>query len=96
MLLREDFIDRLAKKGYTKRDSDAIITDFLQTLEEIMVEGESVMFRGFGTFEVKERVQREIVSPTTKERMVVPPYRSPHFSAGKLLKRKVKEGAHQE
>jgi len=92
MIQREEFITRLSAKGYTKRDAGVIIDDFIRTLEEALVGGESVMFRGFGTFEVRERAARESMSPTTGEKVKVPAYRAPYFSAGKLLKREVKEG----
>lgn len=92
MLRRNDFIERLAAKGYTKHDAGVIIDDFIRTLEEILVEGESVMFHGFGTFEVREHAAKESINPQTKERIVVPAYRTPKFTAGKLLKREVKEG----
>lgn len=92
MLLREDFITRLAQKGYTKNDAGVILDDFIRTIEEILVEGESVMFYGFGTFDVRERVERVCIDPQTKERIVIPSYRTPKFTAGKSLKRAVKEG----
>lgn len=92
MLQKEDFIERLAQKGYTKKDAGTIMNDFISTLEEILVSGESVMFRGFGTFEVRERKERESVTPKAHERITIPAFRAPHFTAGKLLKREVKEG----
>ena len=92
MLQREDFIERLAKKGYTKHDASVIMDDFIGTLEEALVAGESVMFRGFGTFTIRDRAERVSAAPRTKERIVIPAYRSPHFTAGKLLKREIKEG----
>lgn len=92
MVQRENFIERLSKKGYTKHDAGVIMDDFIKTLSEALVEGESVMFRGFGTFEVRERAARESISPQTKERITIPSYRSPHFTAGKLLKREIREG----
>lgn len=96
MVQRDDFIDRLSKKGYTKHDAAVIMDDFIRTLEEALVEGESVMFRGFGTFDIRERAARESTSPRTKERIVIPPYRAPHFTPGKLLKRAIKEGIIRE
>lgn len=92
MLQRNDFINRFAAKGYTKKDSEVILDDFLSTLEEALVSGENVMFRGFGTFEVRDRAARESLSPTTGERVPVPAYRTVHFSIGKLLKREMKTG----
>lgn len=92
MIQRDDFIERLAAKGYTKKDAATIMDDFIKTLEEALVDGESVMFRGFGTFEIRERAARESRAPRTKELITIPAYKTPHFAAGKLLKRKVKEG----
>lgn len=92
MLQREDFVTRLAQKGYTKGQARIIIDDFIRTLEEILVEGESMTFRGFGTFEVRDRAEKESINPQTKERIIVPSYRTPKFTAGKLLKREIKEG----
>ncbi len=92
MLQKEDFITRLAQKGYTKHAAGIIMDDFIRTLEEILVEGESVMFRGFGTFDVREHAAKEGTDPQTKERIMIPSYRIPKFTAGKLLKREVKEG----
>lgn len=92
MIQKEEFIERLAEKGYTKKDARAIMDDFITTLEEALIEGEDVMFRGFGTFEVRERAERVSIQPTTKEAVKIPSYRSVHFTVGKLLKREIKEG----
>lgn len=92
MLQRKDFITRFAAKGYTKADAAVIMDDFIRTIREILVEGESVRFRGFGTFECTERSERESVDPINHERIVIPPFRAVKFAPGKLLKREVKEG----
>lgn len=92
MVTKDEFVERLAKKGYTKRDAGVVMNDFIKTLEEVLVSGESVMFHGFGTFEVRERAERESSNPQTKERIVIPSYRTAHFTPGKKLKREIKEG----
>lgn len=92
MVTRDEFIERLSQKGYTKRDAGIVMDDFIRTLEEALVGGESVMFHGFGTFEVRERAERESSNPQTKERIVIPSYRAAHFMPGKKLKREIKEG----
>ena len=92
MVTRDEFIERLSQKGYTKRDAGIGMDDFIRTLEEALVGGESVMFHGFGTFEVRERAERESSNPQTKERIVIPSYRAAHFTPGKKLKREIKEG----
>lgn len=92
MIQKNDFIDRLAKKGYTKSAASEITDDFIRTIEEALISGEAVSFYGFGKFDVREYGQREVVSPTTKERITVPAFKSPCFTAGRALRRAVKEG----
>ena len=92
MLKKEDIIERIMRKGYTKKDAGTILDDVLSVITESLVEGDSVQIHGFGTFEVKEYAERETVDFQTKERIVIPAYKAPKCTAGKLLKRAVKEG----
>lgn len=91
MIKREDFINIMASKGYTKTACGEILNDFLGTIEELLVQGESVMFRGFGTFDVRERAARPGKN-TYGEDVEVPAINVVHFSPGKLLKREVRTG----
>ena len=45
---------------------------------------------GFGTFEVRERKERQGRNPQTREPMTIPASKLPAFSAGKALKDAVK------
>lgn len=92
MINQREFCKRLMKKGYTKRDAEVVVRDVIATLSDTFVAGESVHFRGFGRFEVKEFPGRTCITPKTKEIVEVPPYKAVKFSAGDLLKRAVKEG----
>jgi len=89
---KRDFIERLAKKEYTIKDATIIVEDFLDTLEEIMVEGESVTFHGFGTFGTIERKERKSTCVNSGDTILIPAFRSPKFEAGKSLKRSVRDG----
>ena len=91
MLQKKDLIDRLAAMGYTKASANEVINDFTYILKEAMVNGESVLLHGFGKFDVKEHKGREVVSPTG-ERVAVPSFLVPRFTAGNALKRAIKEG----
>lgn len=95
MVTKEEFIERLSQRGYTKRDAGVVMDDFIRTLEEALVNGESVMFHGFGTFEIRERAERESRS-LQGERIVIPSYRTAHFTPGKKLRREIKEGLIRE
>jgi nucleoid DNA-binding protein len=89
---REGFIERLNKKGYTKRDAGIIVDDFLGTVAEILVEGGSVMFHGFGTFETINYAAREMTS-VNGGRTVAKAHRVVKFKPGKQLKRLVADMA---
>ena len=93
---KSEFIDRLAQKGYTKKSANEIVDDVIQTISEVLVEGESIQFYGFGTFSVRESAEREAVDFQTKERITIPGHKTPKFVPGKLLKRAVKEGILRE
>lgn len=66
------------------------------TIIEVLAEGESIQFYGFGTFAVRESAEREGVDFQTKERITIPGHKAPKFIPGKLLKRSVKEGILRE
>lgn len=95
MITKDEFIGRLSTKGYTKRDAGVIMDDFIKTLEEALVDGESVMFHGFGTFEIRERAERKSKG-LNGESIVIPSYRTAHFTPGKKLMREIKEGIVRE
>ena len=53
-------------------------------------EGNVVAIQGFGTFEVRKKAERISVSPTTKQRMLVPPKLVLTYRPSTLLKEKFK------
>ena len=92
MLKMEDIVLRLAAKGYTKRAARCVINDVVLMLTECLVEGESVMLHGFGTFEVYDTAERESIDVCSGERIKLRSHRHPRFVAGKRLKRYVRDG----
>lgn len=91
MLKRNDIIERLNARGYTKKDAAVIINDLFGVITDALIKGEAVQIHGFGTFEVKEYAERKSVG-LSQEDIIVPAYKAPKFTAGILLKRAVKEG----
>lgn len=92
MLYKQDIIDRIVQKGYTKTDANTIIDVCTRVITEALVEGESVRLVGFGTFSVSDSPSRKMIDYQTKQEVIIPAYKSPKFLAGKFLKRAVKEG----
>lgn len=96
MLKKDDIIERLVAKGYTKRGAWIAVKDIFDVIAEAMVEGEDVQVHGFGTFEVKTHSSRESVAVNTQDKIVIPEYRYPKFTPGKLLKRSIREGFYRK
>lgn len=92
MLKRKDIINRFSDKGYTKKAAGFVIDDFVETLTEMMSEGESIMLHGFGTFKVREMAGHESTAVKTGDKIFIPSYKMPKFVPSKRLKLIVKDG----
>lgn len=85
-----ELIDAVAEKAsVTKKDADRTITALFEVIQEAVASGEKVTLVGFGTFEPRDRQEREGRNPKTGETMTIPATRVPAFSAGKVFKEKV-------
>ncbi|MCL2560237.1 MAG: HU family DNA-binding protein [Turicibacter sp.] len=88
---RTQFVEALsAKAELTKKDADAFLTAYVDTVTEAMQAGDKVTLVGFGTFEVRERAAREGRNLRTGEAMHIPATKYPAFKAGKSFKEAVK------
>lgn len=93
---KSEFIDIVAKKGYTKKAASVIIDDVIKSISEVLANGDSIQLYGFGTFSVRETGDREGIDFQSKERIVIPGHKAPKFTPGNMLKRAVKEGILRE
>ncbi|MBD2682931.1 MULTISPECIES: HU family DNA-binding protein [Nostoc] len=85
-----ELVDTVAAKvNITKKQADEVISAFLEVVTEAVANGEKVTLVGFGSFERRERSEREGRNPKTKETITIPATRVPAFSAGKQFREKV-------
>lgn len=61
----------------------------VQEMTERLCEEDSVAISNFGTFETKKRLERVLVSPTTGQRMLIPPKIVVGFKQSSVLKSKI-------
>ena len=61
-----------------------------QAQAQELAKGEKIQLVGFGTFEIRERAEKQGRNPRTGETMTVPASKVPAFKAGKALKDAVK------
>ena len=90
-MTKKEFVDLFGAKAElkTKVEAERLTKVFLETLEEVLVKGESVAFIGFGKFEATERAARTCVNPQTKKPMKVAAKKVAKFKPGKNLLEKM-------
>lgn len=75
------------KAGFTKKDAEAAVNAFVASVEEALVKGEKVQLIGFGTFETRQRKERQGRNPRKPEEIIkIEAAKAPVFKAGKALK----------
>ena len=74
----------------SQKDVKLVIDTALDVITTTLAHGEKVTLTGFGTFEVRERQEREGVNPQTREKITIPATKTPGFSASSTLKDAVK------
>lgn len=74
------------KTELNKKQAEAALAAFTDTVVEALKEGDKVQLMGFGTFEIKERAARTGRKPSTGETIEIPAKKSPVFKAGKGFK----------
>ena len=80
-------IAKIAEKSeLNKKQAEAALNAFTETITEALKAGEKVQLMGFGTFEIKERAARIGRNPATKENIEIPAKKIPTFKAGKGFK----------
>ena len=84
---KSELIAAIANKtGVTKKDTEEVISAFVEVVKETLKAGDKVQMIGFGTFEVKERAARKGRNPRTGQDIEIPASKNPVFKAGKALK----------
>ena len=85
---KSELIDVLAKAtGKTKVESEKFLNAFIGVVEETLANDEEIKLVGFGSFQVRQRKEREVVNPKNREeRIMIPASKAVKFTAGKALR----------
>ena len=80
-------VAKIAEKSeLNKKQAEAALNSFIESITEALQAGEKVQVMGFGTFEIKERAARVGRNPATGEPTNIEAKRIPTFKAGKGFK----------
>ena len=87
---KQDLVNLMAEKSQlTKKDAEAALKAFVDSVQEALENGDKIQLVGFGTFETRERAAREGRNPRTKETITIPASVVPVFKAGKEFRTRV-------
>ena len=86
----KDFIAELAQRtGYSAEDTQRFVNSIVEAMGDHFQESDNVVIPSFGSFEVKKKLERVLVNPSTKQRMLVPPKMVVNFKPNTGMKDKV-------
>lgn len=87
---KTELVKSLAEKAeITQKDAAKALDAMVETIQEALAGGDKVQIIGFGSFEVRDRKERKVISPASKEEIIVPATKVPAFKPGKSLKEAV-------
>jgi DNA-binding protein HU-beta/integration host factor subunit alpha len=89
----KDFITELAdRSGYSAEETQRMVDLVIETMGDHFQNDDIVQIPSFGTFEVKKKMERIMVNPSTGQRMLVPPKLVLSFKPNVSWKERVKSG----
>lgn len=87
---KDELVSAMATEtGVSKKECEAVLNSFVNTVSNELANKGKVQLVGFGTFETRERAARTGRNPQTGEDIQIPATTAPAFKAGKALKDRV-------
>ena len=84
-----EFIKAIAAKAeITDKDAAKAFEAVTAVITETLKSGDKIQLAGFGTFEIKEKPEREGINPLTKEKIKIAASKTPVVKFGKAFKDK--------
>ncbi len=90
-MTNNEFIAELAHRlDISPREAIDMMDGFVAEFAGHLAEEDAVTILGFGTFSVKKKMERVVINPATKQRMLVPPKMVINFKASPTMKDKLR------
>ena len=87
----KEFISELSRRlSYSNKDATRLVSSVLSIMTQELQDGKSVTIQGFGTFEVKKKLERISFNPITQQRLLIPPKLVLTYKPSITLKEKFK------
>ena len=89
----KEFIAELAQRtGYSTDDAQKLVNRVVDTMGDSFQNDDAVLVPTFGSFEVKKKLERVMVNPSTGQQMLVPPKLVLTFKPNVNWKERIKNG----
>ena len=90
-MTKSELINRVADRvpHLTRKDEEIIVDTIFDVMTDSLSRGEGIEIRGFGSFKVKHRRERQGRNPKTGEQVQIPAKRVPFFKVGKELNERI-------
>lgn len=87
----KEFISELSRRFvYTNKDTTQLVSLVISIMTQQLQDGNTVAIQGFGTFEVRKKLERISINPATQQRMLIPPKLVLTYKPSAILKEKFK------
>lgn len=87
----KEFISELSRRFvYTNKDTTQLVSSVISAMTQQLQDGNTVAIQGFGTFEVRKKLERISINPATQQRMLIPPKLVLTYKPSAILKEKFK------
>lgn len=74
------------KANLSKKQAEAAYDAMLETIVEVLKDGQKLQLVGFGSYELKEKPAREVYNPLTQKKQKIAASKVPSFKFGKAFK----------
>jgi DNA-binding protein HU-beta len=92
----KEYIFELSQRcGYTQDNTQKYVRCIIEKMASKFDNGENVFIPNFGTFELKNRMERIVVNPSTGQRMMVPPKIVLNFKPVASIKEKLRKSENE-
>lgn len=91
---KKELVNAVSRKSkLRKRQGERVLNALMDLVGEELTHGKRLTITGIGTFEVRERKEREFVNPRTNKTTVLSGKKVPSFNASTTLKHRMKYGS---
>ena len=87
----KNFLLKLSQRSGNELDATSrLVESVLHSMVDQLQDGNSVVISGFGSFEVKKKMERISVNPVSHQRLLIPPKLVVGFKPSSSVKEEVK------